>query len=170
MRNPFRSRSTTQGKTLSPRDFSNALHQVMKQSLTEQFKREHLLVEQRRFIEKGWEFDYHRYSYEMMSMHIRMINYTIVKNYPTNPNAVYVVRQFLKDIPKEYMAMQFGDDVMAHFQVTKSDQPLFTISKLSAQRYFGADAGLEEILYFSESAKRFDSVLDAFRSEAILKL
>lgn len=152
----------------SPEYFGKLLGEVLRESLASQFNKQNLVTTQEQFIERGWEFNYARYSFEIMSLYVNMIQLRIVKEYANCSDPTILASSFIESLPIEYVKQSNKQFLESLNSILKSDKPLVTISRKAAENYFGDKAGMEEFLHFVAFAKAFDYVLNTFSDEVDL--
>jgi len=151
---------------MSPERYGRLLAEVVRSTLGSQFQEEHVLDTKQRFDSNGWDFNYNRYSFAVMSLYIRQAILHATQNHPNDIKVVFGA--FLSSIPDEYKDIGMDEDILSHMQLASSNQPELTAARLAAEKYFGADPKLEQIMYFGAIAKTFSDTLNAFEKKTNL--
>lgn len=140
-------------KKVTPSKFGELLGKELKDGLSDIFKEQNLLKIKEKFTDSAWDFNFARFSFELMNIFEKMVSLKLIREYPRESDWNNMLTHFQDSLPKEFFKHNREEDLKKLF---KSDQPLLTISRIAAENYFDKEIEIEEVFYFLSFAKAFN--------------
>ncbi len=149
-------------RKLSPEKFGELLGEILRKTVAEISDNRNRVKMQ--FEERNWKFNFSQYHDVVLKMFVNITQQKIVRDFQDCSNPSNLINSFIDTLPKEYTKQSKMKFFESSLELTKSDSPLLTASRIAAQNYFNKkldNLGLEKIMYFGSSAKAFNEVLES---------
>lgn len=102
-------------------------------------------------------------------MYASITMYRLTTDDGCNSDQNLLINSFVAALPRDPNKQFYKHIFQASFELLKSDNPLLTVSRQAAAKYFNRDLEIEEVMYFSSWAKTYNDLLDTFLKEHKIK-
>lgn len=157
---------------VSPERYGELLADVVIEVLDNELNSDGLSKAKREFERQGWQFDSNRFSSCIVYLYVSQAEYHVQANHLGDIDSIEDIYDSFLDsvldsVPERYedSILSIEGDMPSSIKLEMSDAPTLTISRLAAQKYFGSEVDMNEIMTFGARAKSFSGILDTFESE-----
>lgn len=157
-------------KRVSAKRFGQILANVLRETISIKTNRDSILASQQYFFDRGWVFNEPRFVNELKVMYFSQVQFIMIDGFQLVIDKKAILDNFIQSSHGLISNEDYLRVVQTSLNMMASDQPLTTLSRITAQNYFGDESvGMESVMFFGASVKAFGSVLEELKSDYFIK-